>query len=48
MVYLGFSRSVQIKVLENPVEEEDGWIYPVELISYTTKWLWLTLKITNI
>jgi len=45
---LGFSRSVQNKVLEDPKQEGDEWVYPVEFISCTTKWLWFTIKIKKL
>ena len=47
-VYLGFSRSFQLKALDNPVQEGEDWVYPVEVASYTTKWLGITLKITKL
>jgi hypothetical protein len=47
-VYLGFSRNFQLKVLENPVQKKEEWIYPVEIVSYTTKWLIFTIKITEL
>ena len=46
--YLGFSRSHQIKVLDSPVQENEEWIYPIEIISYTDKWLGIVIKITKL
>lgn len=45
---LGFSRNVQSKVLEDPIQEGDEWVYSVKFISCTTKWLWFTIKVTKL
>lgn len=34
---LVYQQSFQVQVLEDPIQDEEGWSYPVKLISKTTK-----------
>ncbi len=46
--WLGFSVSYQCKVLDEPVQNGEDWIYTVKPISYTYTWLGIKLKIIKL
>lgn len=46
--WLGFSKTIGMLVLDNPVQKGEGYEYKVSPESITYKWLWFTLKTIEI